>query len=142
MKKTILSLIVLSAFAGLTFAQTQQTPAQTEKPKAEEKAPAKKAVKPEVFTGKISSIDNTKNEIVVKNAKNEKTFSVDPKEINNYKVGDKVKVTVKGDKTEIKVIKEAKKEKKEKKVEAKVEKTEAPKATTPAPAANPNPQGK
>jgi len=141
MKKTILSLIVLSAFAGLTFAQPQQTPAPTEKPKAEQKAPANKAVKPEVFTGKISSIDNTKNEMVVKiNSKKEKTFPVDAKEINNYKVGDKVKVTIKGDKTEIKVVKEAKKEKK---AEAKVEKkAEAPKATTPAPAADPNPQGK
>jgi hypothetical protein len=93
MKKVIVIAIVvmsLASFSTFSFAQSQKD------------KPTKEAVKEvvkstEVFKGKITSIDPTKNEIVVKNNKTgtEKTFIVDPKEISSLKVGEEVKVTYK-----------------------------------------------
>jgi hypothetical protein len=53
------------------------------------KAVTPEAAKIEVFTGRIASIDTTKNEIVVKDDKTkvEKTIAVDAKEIGKLKVG-------------------------------------------------------
>jgi hypothetical protein len=137
MKKSIILASVIVSFAGLIYAQNNQPAAQpAEAPKAEQPKQAPKAEhkamhkaeKKDVFIGKISAIDTTKNEITVKNEKNaEKTVAVDAKEIANYKEGMKVKITTKGDKTEVKVIKEAKKEHKAAK-KAEMKKEEAPKA--------------
>jgi len=137
MKKSIILASVIVSFAGLIYAQNSQPAAQpAEAPKAEQPKQAPKAEhkamhkaeKKDVFIGKISAIDTTKNEITVKNEKNaEKTVAVDAKEIANYKEGMKVKITTKGDKTEVKVIKEAKKEHKVAK-KAEMKKEEAPKA--------------
>ena len=88
MKKIIVifaALFLICGMAALSFAQTAQAPA------------AKKAeVKPEIIRGKITSIDTTKNEIVVKEKSGaEKTISVDPAIISTLKAGENVKVTLK-----------------------------------------------
>lgn len=128
MKKSMLAAVALIAFAGLSFAQAPAaTPAaapKMEAPKAVKPAVIKKqAPKAEVMMGEITAVDTVKNEITVKDKKTavEKTIGVDAKRIAGFKVGDEVKVTTRGDKTDVKAIKkhEAKK--------AVAKKVEAPK---------------
>ena len=112
MKKAIMVLVVaafLTAPVALSFAQTGDA--------------GKKAVKSaDVVKGEIVSIDTAKNEIVVKDAaakdaaSADKTIVVDAKEIGSFKVGDKVKVTLKaGTNTAEKIVKVVKKTGKHKK---------------------------
>ena len=106
MKKTMISVLALLfvlCFATAGFAAEKAAAAKpaAEKATVEKAAPEKtatpEAAKTEVFTGKIASIDTTKNEIVVKDekAKVEKTIAVDAKEIGKLKVGKTVKVVLK-----------------------------------------------
>ena len=114
MRKAIMVLVVaafLTVPVAMSFAQTGA--AKTDK----------KAVKAaEVIRGEIVSIDTAKNEIVVKDAaakdaaSADKTIVVDAKEIGSFKVGDKVKVTLKaGTNTAEKIVKVVKKTGKHKK---------------------------
>ena len=114
MKKAILVLTV-AAFLALPVAASF---AQTGAVKTEKKAVAAA----DVVKGEIVSIDTTKNEIVIKDAASkdaalvEKTIVVDAKEIGSFKVGDKVKVTLKaGTNTAEKIVKVVKKTGKHKK---------------------------
>lgn len=106
--KSVLAVVILAAFTGVSFAQGQApaaapaAPAKTEKPAA--KAEVKKA---EVTTGELASMDAAKGEIVVKNAKGEmKTFAVEAAKQAGLTVGEKVKVTVKGAMVTVKPVKE------------------------------------
>ena len=120
MKKSMLAAVTLMAFAGLSFAQAPEaTPAATPAaipaaapkmgaPKAAKPAVVKKhAPKPEIIMGEITAVDTVKNEITVKDKKTaaEKTIGIDAKKIAGFKVGDEVKVTTRGDKTDVKAIK-------------------------------------
>jgi len=106
MKKTMISVLALLfalcfATAGFTAEKAAAAKPAAEKATVEKAAPEKaatpEAAKTEAFTGKIASIDATKNEIVVKDekAKVEKTIAVDAKEIGKLKVGETVKVVLK-----------------------------------------------
>lgn len=119
MKKYLLSLTVLAAFASMSFAQQPQAPATqpaAETPKAEApkaaakpaKAAAKKAVaKPEIVTGDITAIDPASNVITVKDEKGvEKPLTIDAKKLATLKVGDHIRVTLKEGKVlQVKAIK-------------------------------------
>jgi hypothetical protein len=83
MKKTILAMLVVAGLAGITIAQAPAS------------APAKKkAAKVETVTGAIVSLDTAAKTIVVKdNAdQTDKTFAVNPKELNKLTAGELVKV--------------------------------------------------
>ena len=111
MKKIMIAAVALIAFAALSFAQAPEaTPPAAPPPAAPAKAAVKKhapAPKAETMMGEITAIDTTKNEITVKDKKTaaEKAIAVDAKKIAGFKVGDEVKVTTRGDKTDVKAIK-------------------------------------
>jgi hypothetical protein len=118
MKKSMLAAVTLVAFAGFSFAQapvaTPPVAAPAATPAAAKPAAVKKhAPKAEVMMGEITAVDTVKNEITVKDKKTavEKTIGIDAKKIAGFKVGDEVKVTTRGEKTDVKAIKkhEAKK---------------------------------
>ena len=114
MKKSMLAAVTLIAFAGLSFAQapaTEATPAaapKVEAPKAVKPAVKKHAPAPkaEIMMGEITAVDTVNNTITVKDKKTaaEKTIGVDAKKIAGFKVGEEVKVTTRGEKTDVKVI--------------------------------------
>ena len=134
MKKVMIAVVTLAAFAGVSFAQNAPAAAPAAAPAKVEKPAAKHEMKKvEVFTGEITAIDNVKNEITVKPAKGEaKTFAVEAAKLAGLTQGEKVKVTVKDGKTSVKVIVKHEGKHAAKKAEAK--KAEAPK-TEAAPAA-------
>lgn len=81
----LMALVLVCGITALSFAQT--APATTAK-KAEANT--------EIVRGKITSIDTTKNEIVIKEKSGtDKTISVDPAIISTLKVDENVKVTLK-----------------------------------------------
>jgi hypothetical protein len=92
MKKVIVVVIVLIAFAGLislSFAEGQ--PAAASQPAATAKAEKPKI---EVVRGEITSIDAANGQMVIKEAKSgtEKTVLADSKMMSGLKVGQNVKV--------------------------------------------------
>jgi len=112
MKKYILTMATLTAFAAMSFAQQPAVPAAPKTAKhaaaARKAAPAKKeTVKPEIFTGVISAIDTAKSEITVKNEKGvDRVLGADLKRLVTLKIGENVRVMVKNNRAEnIKAIK-------------------------------------
>ena len=125
MKKYIIAAVTLAAFTGMSFAQAPAAAPAAAPVKVEKPAAKKEMKKVEVTTGEISAIDAVKNEITVKNAKGEKTFSVEAAKLAGLSQGEKVKVTVKDGKTSVKAI--TKHEGKHEGKKAQVKKPEAPK---------------
>lgn len=77
------ALMLVCAMSALSFAQTAPTGKRSE-------------AKANILRGKITSIDTTKNEIVVKNKDGvEKTISVDAKAITTLKTDENVRIKVK-----------------------------------------------
>jgi len=79
----LLALMFVCTMSALSFAQT---------------APSgrKAQARADIVRGKITSIDTTKNEIVVKNKDGvEKTVAVDAKEIASLKIDENVRIKVK-----------------------------------------------
>lgn len=110
MNKSIVAVLALVAFTGVSFAQTPAAAPKAEKAAVAAPVAKKAAVKPEVTNGEISAIDAVKTTITVKDSKGvEKTFTVEAAKLATLKQGEKVKVTVKDGKVSVKEIKEHKK---------------------------------
>ena len=140
MKKYILAAVTLAAFTGMSFAQNQApaaapaaAPAKMEKPAAKHEMK-----KVEKFNGEITAIDNVKNEITVKTEKGDKTVAVEAAKLAELAQGQKVNVTVKDGKANVKTVvkHEGKHEGKHAGKKHDMKKADAPKAEA-APAAAP-----
>ena len=113
MKKYLLAIVTIAAFAGMSFAQAPAAPAQkpAEAPKmAAPKAAKHEVVKMDTVNGAITAIDAVANTITVKDEKGlDKTLTIDAKKLATLKVGDNVKIKAKDNKVMmIKTIKEHK----------------------------------
>ncbi len=85
MKKTILMglFALMISFAFVSGVMAQQKPAATPAPAAQQSKPAAQPAKLEKFSGAVEKVDAAKKEVVVKQGKEEMTFSL----------GEKAKIT-------------------------------------------------
>ena len=117
MKKYLLAIVTIAAFAGMSFAQAPAAPAQkpAEAPKMAAPKAVKEVVKMDAVNGAITAIDAVANTITVKDEKGmDKVLGIDAKKLATLKVGDNVKIKAKDNKVMmIKTIKEHKTKKPE-----------------------------